>query len=103
MKLKNNGSNVSGGQRARLMLARAICLNTDVILCDEIFANLEQSIAHDIEKDLLSLDKTIINVSHIIFKDHLEKYDKIFVVENNGVRLSNDIDEIYARMIESQS
>ncbi|NTW90353.1 MAG: ABC transporter ATP-binding protein, partial [Erysipelotrichaceae bacterium] len=56
MKLKNNGSNVSGGQRARLMLARAICLNTDVILCDEIFANLEQSIAHDIEKDLLSLD-----------------------------------------------
>jgi len=103
MKLKNNGSNVSGGQRARLMLARAICLNTDVILCDEIFANLEQSIAHDIEKDLLSLDKTIINVSHIIFKDHLEKYDKIFVVENNGVRLSYDTDEIYARMIESQS
>jgi ABC-type multidrug transport system fused ATPase/permease subunit len=89
MKLKNNGSNVSGGQRARLMLARAICLNTHVILCDEIFANLEQSIAHDIEKDLLSLNKTIINVSHIIFKDHLEKYDKIFVVENNGVRLSH--------------
>lgn len=103
MKLKNNGSNVSGGQRARLMLARAICLNTDVILCDEIFANLEQSIAHDIEKDLLSLNKTIINVSHIIFKDHLEKYDKIFVVENNGVRLSHDTEEIYARMIESQS
>lgn len=103
MKLKNNGSNVSGGQRARLMLARAICLNTDVILCDEIFANLEQSIAHDIEKDLLSLDKTIINVSHIIFKDHLDKYDKIFVVESNGVRLSRDNEEIYARMIESQS
>lgn len=103
MKLKNNGSNVSGGQRARLMLARAICLNTDVVLCDEIFANLEQSIAHDIEKDLLSLDKTIINVSHIIFKDHLDKYDKIFVVESNGVRLSRDNEEIYARMIESQS
>lgn len=103
MRLKNNGSNISGGQRARLMLARAICLNTDVILCDEIFANLEQSIAHDIEKDLLGLNKTIINVSHIIFKDHLNKYDKIFVVENNGVRLSYDTEEIYARMIESQS
>ena len=103
LKLMNNGSNVSGGQRARLMLARSICLNTDVILCDEIFANLEQSVAHDIERDLLSLNKTIINVSHIIFKDHLEKYDKIFIVENNGVRLSHDLDEIYARMIESQS
>jgi len=103
LKLKNNGSNVSGGQRARLMLARAICLNTDVILCDEIFANLEQSIAHDIEKDLLSLDKTIINVSHIIFKDHLKLYDKIFVVENNAVRLSNNTEEIWSRMIESQN
>jgi len=103
LKLKNNGSNVSGGQRARLMLARAICLNTDVILCDEIFANLEQSIAHDIEKDLLSLDKTIINVSHIIFKDHLKLYDKIFVVENNSVRLSNNTEEIWSRMIESQN
>lgn len=103
LKLMNNGSNVSGGQRARLMLVRSICLNTDVILCDEIFANLEQSVAHDIERDLLSLNKTIINVSHIIFKDHLEKYDKIFIVENNGVRLSHDLDEIYARMIESQS
>ena len=103
LKLMNNGSNVSGGQRARLMLARSICLNTDVILCDEIFANLEQSIAHDIERDLLSLNKTIINVSHIIFKDHLEKYDKIFIVENNGVRLSHDLEDIYARMIESQS
>ena len=54
----------------------------------------------DIEKDLLSLNKTIINVSHIIFKDHLIQYDKIFVVENNSVRLSRNIDEIYARMIE---
>lgn len=100
-KLKNNGSNISGGQRARLMLARSICLDTDVILCDEIFANLEQSIAHDIESDLLGLNKTIINVSHIIFKDHLDQYDKIFVVENNNVRLSQNLDEIYARMIES--
>lgn len=100
-KLKNNGSNISGGQRARLMLARAICLDTDVILCDEIFANLEQSIAHDIESDLLGLNKTIINVSHIIFKDHLDQYDKIFVVESNNVRLSQNLDEIYARMIES--
>jgi ABC-type transporter Mla maintaining outer membrane lipid asymmetry ATPase subunit MlaF len=83
------------------MLARAICLDTDVILCDEIFANLEQSIAHDIENDLLGLNKTIINVSHIIFKDHLDQYDKIFVVENNNVRLSQNLDEIYARMIES--
>lgn len=97
-KLVNNGSNVSGGQRARLMLARALCLNTDVILCDEIFSSLELSIAHHIEQDILNLNKTIINVSHIIFKDHLPLYDRIYIVENNTLRLADSIDEVWARM-----
>lgn len=95
----NNGANVSGGQRARLMLARALCLDATVILCDEIFSSLELSIAQSIEKDLLSLNKTIINVSHIIFKEHLAYYDKIYVVENSSVSLANSIDEVWSRMI----
>lgn len=98
-KLRNNGSNVSGGQRARLMLARALCLESEVILCDEIFSSLEHSIAMEIERDILNLKKTIINVSHIIFKDHLPLYDKIYIVENNTVRLSTDLDEVWERMI----
>ncbi len=97
--LRNNGANVSGGQRARLMLARALCLNAEVILCDEIFSSLEQPIAHSIEKDILSLNKTIINVSHIIFKDHLHLYDKIYIVESGMIRQTTDIQEVWARMI----
>ena len=96
--LHNNGANVSGGQRARLMLARALCLNSDVILCDEIFSSLELSIAHQIEHDILNLNKTIINVSHIIFKDHLSHYDRIYIVENNTLRTANSIDEVWERM-----
>jgi ABC-type multidrug transport system fused ATPase/permease subunit len=97
--LRNNGANVSGGQRARLMLARALCLNSEVILCDEIFSSLEQSIARSIEKDILSLDKTIINVSHIIFKDQLHMYDKIYIVDQGTIRLTSDIQEVWSRMI----
>jgi ABC-type multidrug transport system fused ATPase/permease subunit len=97
--LRNNGANVSGGQRARLMLARALCLNSEVILCDEIFSSLEQSIARSIEKDILSLDKTIINVSHIIFKDQLHLYDKIYIVDQGTIRLTSDIQEVWSRMI----
>ncbi|PKM87158.1 MAG: hypothetical protein CVU85_06425 [Firmicutes bacterium HGW-Firmicutes-10] len=97
--LRNNGANVSGGQRARLMLARALCLNSEVILCDEIFSSLEQSIARSIERDILNLNKTIINVSHIIFKDQLPLYDKIYIVDQGTIRLTTDIQEVWSRMI----
>lgn len=97
--LRNNGANVSGGQRARLMLARALCLNSEVILCDEIFSSLEQSIARSIERDILNLNKTIINVSHIIFKDQLHMYDKIYIVDQGTIRLTKDIQEVWSRMI----
>ncbi|MBV1710243.1 MAG: hypothetical protein KMY54_10365, partial [Erysipelothrix sp.] len=79
--------------------ARALCLNAEVILCDEIFSSLEHPIAHSIEKDILSLNKTIINVSHIIFKDHLHLYDKIYVVESGMIRQTTDIQEVWSRMI----
>jgi ATP-binding cassette, subfamily B, bacterial len=101
--LVNNGANVSGGQRARLMLARALCLETSVILCDEIFASLELDIAQSIEKDLLSLPKTIINVSHIIFKEHLELYDKIYVVDEGKLTQVSAHQDVWDRMILSQA
>ena len=101
--LVNNGANVSGGQRARLMLARALCLETSVILCDEIFASLELEIAQNIEKDLLSLPKTIINVSHIIFKEHLELYDKIYVVDEGKLTQVSAHQDVWDRMILSQT
>ena len=97
--LVNNGANVSGGQRARLMLARALCLRSSVILCDEIFASLELEIAASIEKDLLSLPKTIINVSHIIFKYTLHLYDKIYVVEEGCVERATSLEDVWNRMI----
>jgi ATP-binding cassette, subfamily B, bacterial len=102
LKVVNNGSNVSGGQRARLTLARALCLKSSVILCDEIFSSLELSLAKSIEKDLLDLDKTIINVSHIIFKEHLHLYDKIYIVEDNRVYLAPNTEIVWKRMILSE-
>lgn len=100
--LHNNGANVSGGQRARLMLARALSLDSQVILCDEIFASLEHSIAKSIENDILHLDKTIINVSHIIFEEQLDLYDKIYIVEDGKIRLSSSISEVWDRMVLSK-
>lgn len=92
-KLKNNGSNISGGQRARLLLARALYLKTSLIICDEIFASLDRKIGSEIEKQILSVDSTIINVSHIIYDENLGLYDTIYLVKDNEVERINDLQE----------
>lgn len=96
----NDGKNLSGGQRARVLLARALCLSADVIVCDEIFASLDSEVAQAIERDLLGLDVTAINVSHIYFKDNLELYDRIYIVENATMKVARSIEEIECRMLE---
>ncbi|NLC65003.1 MAG: ABC transporter ATP-binding protein, partial [Erysipelothrix sp.] len=98
--LKNDGSNLSGGERARLLLARSHFFDKEVILCDEILSALDQDVARTIESDVLDTDKTVINISHIVFEDNLEKYDKFLIVDQGSVKVSYDKDEILSRMLE---
>ncbi len=99
----NDGGNLSGGQRARVLLARALCLEAEVIVCDEIFASLDSDVARGIESDLLTLDATAINVSHIYFEENLDKYDRIYIVGDQTVRVAKNIDEVRRRMLEVPS
>ena len=98
LELKNNGSNISGGQRARLLLARALFKKKSLIVCDEIFANLDAQNAKEIERDILSVNMTLINVSHIVFEDNINLYDKIFLVENRNVRSINSFEALESRI-----
>lgn len=96
----NDGGNLSGGQRARVLLARALCLEAEVIVCDEIFASLDSEVARSIESDLLKLEATSINVSHIYFEENLHNYDRIYIVQDQTVRVAQSIDEVRERMLE---
>lgn len=93
-KLKNNGSNLSGGQRARLLLARALYLDSSLIICDEIFASLDHSIGKSIEEKMLRVNKTLINVSHIIYEENIDLYDAIYLVKENRVFKIHDFQRI---------
>lgn len=95
-KLNNNGSNISGGQRARLLLARALFLQSDIVVSDEIFASLDLKVASDLEKSLLTYSDTYINVSHIIFEDNFKLYDKVFLVDNMTVSKVENFDDLKA-------
>ncbi len=78
----DNGKNISGGERSRLVIARALLSKAGILLMDEAFASLDMERAREIEKTILGLkDMTVINVSHVIFNDTKELYDRILTVK----------------------
>lgn len=82
----DNGKNISGGERSRVAIARGLLSKSEIIFLDEAFASLDATVAREIENTLLNLEGiTVINVSHVIFEETKEKYDKVFVVKNKTV------------------
>lgn len=98
--LQNDGKSLSGGERARLLLARAIVFNKPVIVSDEIMASLDRDVAVSIERDLLKLDQTVLNVSHIVFEENLDLYDKFWIVENGDILETTDSNLVLSRMLD---
>ena len=57
-----------------------------MILLDEAFSALDYDKAREIEQSLLELeDVTVIHISHVLFKEHEEQYDGIYMVKNKKV------------------
>ena len=67
-RLKQFPHELSGGMKQRVGLARALATNTDVLLMDEAFSALDPLIRHDMQQELVSLQKkihkTIMFISH---------------------------------------
>jgi ATP-binding cassette subfamily C protein len=81
-----NGKNISGGEKSRIAIARGLLANSRIIFLDEAFASLDSKVAREIEDTLLSLEGiTVVNVSHVVFKETRDKYDKVFVVNDKMV------------------
>lgn len=80
----DNGKNISGGERSRIVIARALLSKASILFMDEAFASLDMERAREIEKTILGLkDITVINVSHVIFKDTRALYDKVLTVKRS--------------------
>ena len=81
-----SGSNVSGGQRTRIAIARCIYQNPDILILDDPLSALDLKVADRLLKDAIcgSLkDKTRIISTHSVH--HLQYADKVVVVEDGRV------------------
>lgn len=76
-----HGANLSGGEKRRICLARALLRDTEVLVLDELLANLDERTAESIEDLLLSIQgKLLLVVSHQFTEKKLCKFDKVLTL-----------------------
>ena len=76
--VEENGSNLSGGERKRICLARALLRKTDILILDEPLANLDDETGEKIEDLLLQItDRTLIIVSHQFTDKKVKSFDQV--------------------------
>ena len=78
-------SQLSGGMKQRVGLARALCTDTDIILMDEAFSALDPLIKNEMQQQLLDLQKklhkTIIFITHDL-DEAVKISDKIAILKD---------------------
>lgn len=81
-----NGSALSGGEKQRISIARALLRKTKVLLMDEATAALDEITANEIMSSILSVeDLTSIVVTHKLDENVLKRYDRIIALHNGKV------------------
>ena len=89
--IEDNGRNISGGERSRIAIARALLNDSDILILDEAFQSLDYETAREIENTILRLKHlTVLNVSHIIVSENRHLYDGILYVDNRKVELLSE-------------
>ncbi len=84
-KINNLNDKISGGEKQRIAIARALYFDPDLLICDEITASLDsfnETSIMEIIQNLLG-NKTIIFISHKI--KLLDKFDHIYKLNNGNL------------------
>lgn len=85
MLIEENGFNLSGGEKQRIILARTLLNNFDILLIDEGLNQIDINLERKILKELFNYykDKTIIIVSHRY--NNMDLYDQVIKVSNGKI------------------
>ena len=81
--IAENGKNISGGEKQRICLARALIRKPSILILDEATSALDADMAYRIEKRILEIEEMmVISISHRVFQDLKEKYEVVVRMED---------------------
>ena len=103
-----NGASLSGGEKQRISIARAIMKNAPIIILDEATANVDPENEKDLMEAIKALtkEKTILIIAHRL--KTVRNADQIFVVDKGRITQRGTHDElvrqegIYRRFVDSR-
>ncbi|MFP4333579.1 MAG: peptidase domain-containing ABC transporter, partial [Campylobacterales bacterium] len=91
--IQANGLTLSGGQRQKIAIARAILKKPKLLILDEATSAIDSKTQADIVENLKSLDMTILSVAHRV--ESLKNTDKIIILEEGSVKKEGSFKELY--------
>ena len=79
------GSNLSGGEKQRISIARCLLKDAPIVILDEATASVDPENEHEIQEALSALvrGKTIITIAHRLAT--IQNADRILVVEDGRI------------------
>lgn len=93
---------LSGGMRQRVGLARALAIDSDILLMDEAFSALDPLIRHDMQDQLLALQqrlgKTVVFITHDI-EEALRLGSHVIILRDGRVEQAGRPEDIRHRPV----
>eukprot|EP00467_Chlorarachnion_reptans_P026390 CAMPEP_0114503760 /NCGR_PEP_ID=MMETSP0109-20121206/9826_1 /TAXON_ID=29199 /ORGANISM="Chlorarachnion reptans, Strain CCCM449" /LENGTH=1134 /DNA_ID=CAMNT_0001681823 /DNA_START=152 /DNA_END=3556 /DNA_ORIENTATION=- len=81
--IQEGGSNLSAGEKQLVCLARALCRESGLLICDEPTANVDISSDKTIHDVLFNLSTTVMVICHRL--DQIQRFDKVILLDRGRV------------------
>lgn len=78
----------------RIAVARELLHKCDLILVDEATSSLDVATTCEVMENLLSLDCTVLVITHDIFGDYMKGFDQIYYLEDGQIREQGSFDSL---------
>ena len=94
-KCGENGCNLSGGEKQRISIARALIKNASLIFMDEATSALDNETSSSVMNNVLDIDEaTKIVITHRLEENILKRFDQILVLKNGKVFEHGDFNSL---------
>ncbi len=77
-RIRENSSDLSGGEKQRISIARALLHDRPLFIIDEATSSLDPEAKEEIDELITNLDRTVITIAHHLSDTVIDKYDRVY-------------------------